>query len=234
MSSEVDRLLDPLPDYDIVPGRTALIDIDMQYFQLYGLADGVKDAGLDDIYDYYNAQLDAIVPRVRTLKDACRNAGIEVLHVRCASLAGDGRDCSRLFKAVEVRAGPSDRDAQVVEEVGPMPNEIVVSKGSTGVFNGSDLDTVLRHLGVDTLIFTGLVTDGCVEGSVRGAADRGYRVFVVPEACAAWTQAQHDASIRTLGRWFARLSGFEEMLNKLRLARLRNSSAAEAELGAAR
>ena len=186
-------------------GRTALIDVDVQNFQVYGLAYRVRDAGLLEIFDYYNREVGKIVPRIRALKDACRRVGIEIIHLRCASFTGSGDDCSPLFRAIHITTTDGDRDAEVLAEVAAAGDEIVLTKVASGAFNGSDLDLLLRNLGIGTLIFTGLVTPGCVETTVRGAADRGYKVFLVGDACASWTQEHHDVSLRALGRWFATL-----------------------------
>lgn len=215
-TADLGQLLDPLPDAPVVAERTALVDVDVQHFQVYGLAERVREAGLGEVYAYYNGQVSRILPKIRELKEECRRAGIEVIHVRCASYTGDGRDCSPLFRSVDVKASGTEQDAKVVDEVGPEGDEIVVSKVSAGAFSGSDLDGVLRSLGSETLIFTGLVTDGCVEGTLRAAADRGYEVFLVEDACAAWTQEQHEAAIRILGRWFAHVVDSAAMIRRIR------------------
>jgi nicotinamidase-related amidase len=58
-------------------------------------------------------------------------------------------------------------------------------------------------MGIDTLIMTGVVTNGCVESSTRGAGDLGYRVLLVEDGCAAWTEEGHDLALRHLDRNFA-------------------------------
>jgi nicotinamidase-related amidase len=211
----LDRLFAPLPDHELLADRTALIDVDVQNAQVYGLAEKVRAAGLDDICAEYQQEVANILPRIRALKDACRQAGIEVIHLRCASYTGDGRDGCALFKAVDVTEQGDEIAAAIVDEVVPVGDEIVITKVSTAAFNGSDLDTVLRNRGIDTLIVTGLVTDGCVEGTVRGAADRGYRVFLVGDAAASWTRAQHQAAVRILGRWSARVLDTAEALRRI-------------------
>jgi nicotinamidase-related amidase len=50
---------------------------------------------------------------------------------------------------------------------------------------------------------------------VRGAADRGYRVFLVGDAAASWTRAQHQAAVRILGRWSARVLDTAEALRRI-------------------
>jgi nicotinamidase-related amidase len=214
--ASLDQLFAALPEYHLLPQGTALLDIDVQNAQVYGLAKKVRAAGLEEIYTEYNQEVAKILPRIRALKDACRRAGMEVIHLRCASYTGDGRDGCPLFKSVNVTDGGDQTGAEIVVQVGPQRGEIVISKVSTAAFNGSDLDTVLRNLGIHTLIVTGLVTDGCVEGTVRGAADRGYRVFLIKDATASWTRAQHQATLGILGRWSAQLLDTEEALRQIR------------------
>jgi len=213
--TSLDGLLAPLPEHDLIAGRTALIDVDVQNAQVYGLAEKVRASGLDAIYQEYREEVAKILPRIRSLKEACRQAGIEVIHLRCASYAGDGRDGCTIFRSADVTEQGDEDAAEIVVEVAPEPGEIVITKVSTAAFNGSDLDTVLRNRGIDTLLVTGLVTDGCVEGTVRGAADRGYKVFLIEDASASWTRAQHAAAVRILGRWSARLLDTDAALRRI-------------------
>jgi nicotinamidase-related amidase len=213
--TSLNRLLAPLPERDLVAGQTALIDIDVQNAQVYGLAEKVRASGLDAIYHEYREEVAKILPRIRRLKDACRQAGIEVIHLRCASYAGDGRDGCAIFRSADVTEQGNEDAAEIVVEVAPEPGEIVITKISTAAFNGSDIDIVLRSRGIDTLLVTGLVTDGCVEGTVRGAADRGYNVFLIEDASASWTRAQHESAVRILGRWSARLLDTEAALRRI-------------------
>jgi biuret amidohydrolase len=213
--TSLDELLAPLPEHNLIAGRTALIDVDVQNAQVYGLAEKVRATGLDAIYREYREEVAKILPRIRMLKDACRRAGIEVIHLRCASYTGDGRDGCVIFKSADVTEQGDEDAAEIVVEVAPERGEIVITKISTAAFNGSDLDTVLRNRDIDTLLVTGLVTDGCVEGTVRGAADRGYKVFLIEDASASWTRAQHQAAVRILGRWSARLLDTETALRRI-------------------
>lgn len=210
------RLFDPIRDAPFVPARTVLIDVDVSNGQVYRIVERVRVGGLPDVADYFNAQVAEILPRIRSLKDACRRAAIDVMHLTCASYTGDGRDCSADLKAAGVKATAGEEDAEIVMEVAPRGGEIVLSKVAASAFNGSDLDFLLRRLGKDTLIITGLVTATCVEGTVRGAADRGFKVFLIDDACACWTEGQHSASIRILGQWFATVVDSAEMLRRLR------------------
>lgn len=73
----------------------------------------------------------------------------------------------------------------MLPEVAPGPDEIVLPKTSSSVFQSTHLDYLLRNLGVRQLLLVGCVTDQCVEHAVRDACDLGYLVTLVPGAPAA-------------------------------------------------
>ena len=79
--------------------------------------------------------------------------------------------------------------------VAPQGDEMVFSKKSASVFSTTEIDDVLRRMGIEHLVVTGIVTDGCVELSSRDAADRGYRVTLVSDACSASTPEAHEDAI---------------------------------------
>jgi nicotinamidase-related amidase len=58
---------------------------------------------------------------------------------------------------------------------------------------------VLRNLGIRQLIVAGTVTDQCVDMAVRDAADRGFLVTCVDDACATYTQERHDGALKAFG-----------------------------------
>jgi biuret amidohydrolase len=93
--------------------------------------------------------------------------------------------------------GPPRRTA--IPELSPADNKIVLPKTSSGVFNSTNVDYVLKNLGVRYLIVAGIVTDQCVDMAVRDAADRGYLVSLPEDACATYSQERHDAALRAFG-----------------------------------
>ena len=99
------------------------------------------------------------------------------MHVRVAYRTRDGRDAGKAYMpSVEDQPIPQEaRDDEFLQEVAPAGDEIIFDKTSAGVFNSTAIDSVLRRMGINCLVFTGIVTDGCVELSARDAADRGFR-----------------------------------------------------------
>ncbi|MNI84628.1 Peroxyureidoacrylate/ureidoacrylate amidohydrolase RutB [compost metagenome] len=71
-------------------------------------------------------------------------------------------------------------------------------KTSSGVFNSTNIDYVLRNLETRHLIIAGIVTDQCVDMAVRDAADRGYLVTLVEDACATYTAERHQACLEAI------------------------------------
>jgi len=84
----------------------------------------------------------------------------------------------------------------MVEELTPDPDEIVFPKTSSSVFISTNIDYVLRNLGVRSLIVAGVLTDQCIDSTVRDACDLGHLVTVPTDACATLTAERHEWSLR--------------------------------------
>lgn len=95
------------------------------------------------------------------------------------SLTADGRDRSLDYKISGFHVPPGCFDAQILASVAPVPDEILLPKTSSSVFNSTVMDYLLRNLGVRHLVLCGALTDQCVEHAVRDACDLGYLVTMV-------------------------------------------------------
>jgi len=178
------------------PGETALLFVDMQrVFLLPGLDPAHESApGVP----FHARVQDTVLPSACRLLDAARAGGAEVVHTIIRSLTPDGRDRSLDHKLSGIHVAPDDPDGRVIDELRPEAGEIVLPKTSSGVFNSTNIDYVLRNLGTRFLVVAGIVTDQCVDMAVRDAADRGYLVTLVHDACAAHAPERHEAALRTL------------------------------------
>ncbi|MDB5077116.1 MAG: isochorismatase hydrolase [Chloroflexi bacterium] len=213
------QVFPPLPFYDLHAGHTALLVVDMQYLDAhrdYGMGRNAKEQGLEEELEQYFQAVDAIVPRIAQLIDMSRSAGVPVIHCRIASSVADGSDLSRQHHDLHIFAAPGSREADFLDELRPLPGEIVFSKTCGGVFAGTNINTVLHNLGIDTLIVTGVVTNGCVENAVRAASDLSYRTILVDDACAAQTQALHDTAVQVLRDTYCNVRPTESLLAELR------------------
>ena len=88
---------------------------------------------------------------------------------------GDAGPCGRIL----VRGEPG---WQIIEELAPLPGEIVIDKPGKGMFWATGLHEMLQGLGVTHLVFTGVTTEVCVQTSMREANDRGYDCLIVEDA----------------------------------------------------
>ncbi|MBP0495932.1 isochorismatase family cysteine hydrolase [Roseomonas indoligenes] len=176
-------------------GETALLLVDMQRIWV--------EPGLEHPYDerpyYYGRLRDTVIPNQRRLLAAARGAGADVLHTVIESLTSHGRDRSLDHKLSDMHVPKGAPEGRVIEALAPVEDEIVLPKTSSGVFNSTNIDYVLRNLGVRYLIIAGVVTDQCVDMAVRDAADRGYLVTLVDDACATYSEERHRAAVNAFG-----------------------------------
>jgi nicotinamidase-related amidase len=200
------------------PGRTALLVIDMQYFDAhpdYGIGRWAKERGAAAQFADYFDEVAAMLPRQRRLLDACRERGIEVIYVVISSLTSNGRDVGLNYRLLGNHIPPDSREAAVLDEIAPRPGEIVLRKTTSGAFNGTAIDQLLRNMGIANLIVVGVATPYCVETAVRDAADRGYRVLVVSDCCAAIVREQHDRSLELIKDIYAEVATTADVLERL-------------------
>jgi nicotinamidase-related amidase len=130
-------------------------------------------------------------------------------------LTRDGRDRSLEHKHLGIHHPPGSKDAQILDEVAPQGDEIVITKTCGGVFNGSNIEYVLRNIGIQHLIVVGVVTSGCVEVAVRDAADRGFQILLVEDATATWSDDMQQAAMRAMDEIYAKVVTTSEMLTRL-------------------
>lgn len=183
-------------DLPFVTDHTALLLVDMQRAWLEPQFDPHLD-GPDAEYFLTRAHMQ-VVPNQRRLLSAFREARQNVLHTIIESLTADGRDRSLDHKLSDMHLPKGSEQARIIDDLTPVVNEIVLPKTSSGVFNSTNIDYVLRNLDTRHLIIAGIVTDQCVDMAVRDAADRGYLVTLVEDACATYTQARHDACLNAI------------------------------------
>lgn len=178
-------------------GRTALLIVDMQRIWL---EPGLDPARPDDCdADFYRHTREVTIPNVARLLAAARAAGVEVLHTIIRSLTEDGRDRSLDHKLTPLLVAKSAPEALPIPELAPVGDEILLSKTSSGVFNSTNIDYVLRNLDVRFLLVAGIMTDQCVDMTVRDGADRGYLITCITDACAADDAARHEQALSAMG-----------------------------------
>ena len=188
-------------DGKLVPAATALLVIDLQ-------VDFLSEQGYFARQGYDASALRAIIPAVRDLIAASRRAGCRIVYTRQgyrADLAdrtpyerwrhkhaglpvGEPSPTGRLL----VRGEPG---FQIIPELAPAPEDIIIDKTANGAFCATDLDHVLRAQGITHLLFTGCTTDVCVHTTLREANDRNYQCLLVEDGCASGDAYAHEAAV---------------------------------------
>ena len=111
-------------------------------------------------------------------------------------------------------------NTSIINELAPEPGDVIVSKQRFSGFHGTDLDTVLRTLGVRTLIFTGCTTSVCVESTLRDAFFRDYQPLLLSDCTAEplgseFSRTNHDATLLLVDRLFGWVSDSNAVIRAL-------------------
>jgi ureidoacrylate peracid hydrolase len=194
-------------EIELDPKHAALLFVDVQNYNATAAGGEFASMAADEVQREYGWFFETLksqaVPNMQRLQKACRDAGIEVLYTVIESATQDGRDRSLDYKVSRLHVPKGHWDAKVIDELKPAEDEIVIGKTSSSVFISTNIDYILRNLGVEFLMIAGCLTDQCVDSAVRDACDLGYLVTTVTDACATLSQERHDWSLR-LTKGYAR------------------------------
>jgi ureidoacrylate peracid hydrolase len=209
--------------------KTAVLVVDMQ--NDFGAKGGMFDrAGVD-----LSVIEQAVAPIVRIIEGA-RSAGLPVVYVRTAhrsDLSDIGREGSRnwqMCQRLKVGSGmvaptgePSRLlvegtwNTEMLPELAPLSNDIVVTKTRFSGFHATVLDEKLRALNIESLIVVGCTTSICVESTIRDAVSRDY-ICVLPADCTGQPErpgfsiGSHEATLGIIERSFGWISSSDEIL----------------------
>ena len=203
--------LNASPDW-LLPGAMALLLVDLQHGTC-GDAQPRPRPGFDHHFRC------ATLPAAQRALALARAAGLEVIHTVIANLTADGRDRSLDYKRCGMGFPPGSRAAAVIEALTPLTDELLLAKSSSSPISSTPLDYLLRNIGIRTLVVIGLLTDQCIDHTVKDAADRGYRVVCLTDACQAETEERHVQALACF-QGYAALLTVEEFTADLHRAGL--------------
>ena len=198
----------------IEPDKTALLVIDVQK----GEYNPDRCAAEPERAYQWRRIADSVVPNGQRLLSACRASPVEVIFTVIESLTLDGRDRSLDHKISGIFHPKGSWQAEVVDELAPLDDEIVIPKTSSSLFNSTNFEYVLRNLGIEYVVTMGMITDQCVESAIRDGCDRGFLMTMVEDACAAQAEDRHQASLAAL-KGYCRVRTTDQLLSELDLVR---------------
>ncbi len=194
----------------VEPERTALLVVDLQK----GEYNQRKCAAQPDNAPMWERIATTVIPNGQRLLAACREAGVEVIYTVVECLTLDGRDRGLDYKISGIFAAKGSWQAEVIDALAPLENEIVIAKTSSSLFNSTNFDYVLKNLGIEYVLVMGILTDQCVETAVRDGCDRGYLMTVIDDACATNSEQRHKEALHGM-RGYCRVCSTDAVIAEL-------------------
>ena len=198
---------------DIVldPTATAILVIDIQNTYIEP-----KDTPEEDgrWQPFFARMKDTVIPNTKALIEDARGRGVEVIYARIACLKEDGRDRSLSQKkpGFNYLLLPHRReDSQIVPEVAPLADDIVITKTTDSALTGTNLRLLLSNMGIKSVVCCGIFTDQCVSSTVRSLADESFEVLVVDDCCAAATMTLHTQELETINMIYCHVVGLDDV-----------------------
>jgi len=171
---------------------TALLVIDMQNDTVH------TDGAYASTGAAEHASTQNVVANIGSLLAGARANGVPIFFSRIVvypqpGIGGTNAPIFRMLAPDTFKVG--SWGAQIVDELAPSANEIILDRTRMSVFNGTGIDSMLRNLGIRTLVVVGAWTNMAVEHTVRDAADHGYEVAVVEDATSSLSSEWQHAAV---------------------------------------
>jgi len=202
---------DPPEDIKLAADSTALLVIDIQNTYMEVDPNPVEAERWAPFRERLNQ---SVIPNTAQLIAHCRARGVEVIFARIACLKSDGRDRSLSQKkpGFNYLLLPRDReDSQLVPELTPETEDIVVIKTTDSALTGTNLRLILRNMEISDVIVAGIFTDQCVSSTVRSLADESFGVIVVEDCCAAATEDLHLNELKSINMIYCHVVQSEDV-----------------------
>ena len=219
-----------MPERPVDFGRAVLVVIDMQYatgHRTGALSRRLQAEGKSDLVAYRFGRIhDYVIPNTQRLLAGFRSRGGRVLYIKVGAQLADASDApihmQKLFR--EMKNVKGSRENEIVEELASLPGEAILDKTTNGAFASCGIDSLLRAWSRDQLYMVGVSTNMCVESTGREAADRGYAVTLIEDACGTTQKALHEGCMVNFQRLFGRVRSTEQVMTELGLATVRQAA----------
>lgn len=207
----------------INPQKTILLIIDMQkVFISRPSADNLSETGLFNLRrwePFYDKIDNVIIPNNKKILDTFREKHLEVAFAKIQCHKKNGSDRSLDQKATgfnELLLPIGSEAAEIVSELAPIEDEIVITKTTDSALTGTNLRLILHNMGIDTVVVTGVFTDQCVSGTVRSLADESFNVWLIEDACMASTEKIQANELEILNNIYCHVINTDELLEAIK------------------
>lgn len=159
-----------------------------------------------------------VIPNNQKLLTFCRRHGIERVFGKIQCLKSNGADWSIDQKATgfnELLLTRNDPAADIIDELKPIEDELVVQKTTDSILTGTNLRLVLYNMGIDTVLVTGVFLDQCVSGSVRSFADESFKVWLIEDAVCSSTREIQNMELSILNNIYCHVITTDEAIEAL-------------------
>lgn len=194
----------------LVPGRTAHVVVDDQN-------DFLHPEGWYATHEMDISHMRRVIEPTRALNDACRKAGVPIIWTRHGSRGvEDGGPFMQ--KRVLLRDGGLRTNTwgyEILADLEPQADDWYVEKTRLSAFFNTNLDSILRALGTETLIISGVLTNQCIGATTKDAMFRDYKPVVVEEAVGTATPHLHDPAIEMIRMGWGQVNTLEQTLAEL-------------------
>jgi len=211
-----------LGDVILDPKSVALLVIDMQNkFVKRPLKETLSLAEQqewDRWTPFYERIQNIVVPNICKVLTHFRQNRMEVIFTKIACLTQDGRDRSLSQKKPGWNYGLlpiNSKEAEIIDELFPLKNEIVVCKTTDSAFTGTNLRLILHNIGIKKVVVVGIVTDQCVSSTVRSLADESYEAVVLEDCCAAATNELHEWELKIINNIYCNVMSSNDVIQIL-------------------
>ena len=195
----------------------ALLVIDMHAKDLVIEADSDVASVKPEIAEYWNTRMaESVMPNLCRLIGRFRQHGAPIVYTRNGHLTSTGREMTHRLRVEGAATGervprsfqhPGQTPGHEIDSrIAPQAEDLIVDKLTSGAFTASILDHGLRNMAVKGLIITGILTDMCVLGTARTAAELGYDSLICEDACTTLTPRAHNEALLMHARVFGRVA----------------------------
>lgn len=210
--------------FELNPGTTALVVVDMQYAtgsRSHGLGRLLAGQGrLDEAHYRFERINTLVIPNTARLIETFRRLSAPVIYITYGAELPDASDTPahlrNLILATDNIAGK--REHEIVDDLRPQPGELVLNKTTMGAFASTGIDSHLRSMGVSELVVTGVSTNNCVGMTAMEACDRQYGVVLSSDATGTCSDEMQEATLRGFRRLWGRVLSTDDVISEISAA----------------